>query len=146
ISDAYSSLVAFNTLVTAASGGYLIECVSPCTAPAFKFQNNIMLGFLNNSTNGYPGGGSGNYPQRIYLDTTGTPGSAIWLDAGSAFTNNDTYHEKLTCPNTNETTALCSDPLLTTSTWSLYGTWPITLTSSSPAIAAGVLIPGISTD
>jgi len=146
ISDAYNSLVAFNTLVTAASGGYLIECVSPCTAPAFKFQNNVTLGFLNNATNGYPGGGSGNYPQRIYLDTSVTPGAAIWLDAGSAFDHNDTFHEKNACPNTNETNALCVDPLLTTSTWSLYGTWPITLTSSSPPIGAGVTIPGITAD
>ncbi len=147
IDDSYTSNYQFNTVVGAGSGAWLITCATTCTHPAVNFNNNVMLGFLNNATNGYPGGGSGNYMERIYYDPTVTQGAGIWLNTGSSFSYNDTFHEKNACPNTNETHALCVDPQLTSSAWVLYGYNPMTLASgSSPPVGAGLTIAGVTTD
>lgn len=147
ISDNYTSTVQFNTLVGANAGAYLIVCADSCTHPVLKYQNNIMLGFLNNATNGYPGGGSGNYMERLYFDPSVSQGIGVFTNSGSAFDHNDTFHEKDACPNTNETNALCIDPQLTSETWQLYGYGAMTLVSaSSPPVGSGVAVPGITTD
>jgi hypothetical protein len=138
----------FNTVYSANATGIEIECdtsAGPCgAASVVDFQNNIFVGFLNNTANGYPAGGTGDYSNPIY---TGT-GLDLFGNAGSLYSNNVTYHPKSTwtCPAGHETNAICSDPQLTDETWHLYGYGNMSPTSGSILLGAGVAIPGITLD
>jgi hypothetical protein len=141
----------FNTIYSDSATGIEIDCdptAGPCdTTSLVDFRNNIFLGFLNNTADGYPGGGTGNYSNPIFV---GVPAVNPFTNAGSVYSNNLTYHAKSnwTCParSLNELNALCVDPDLTDETWHLYGFGNVAPLSGSPVIGAGAAIGGIATD
>lgn len=114
VSDNYGpSVVAFNTIVSANSIATYFTCADTCNHPVVVYKNNVMRGYINNATNGYPGGGSGSQPDRVYTADGSLPqGLGIFTNPGSMYDHNVSYQEKETCPNTNETTGLCTDPNL----------------------------------
>jgi hypothetical protein len=102
------------------------------------YRNNLFLGFQNNSTNGYPKGGSGNFSNPIYNSITPNP----FTNPGSFYANNSTFNasSSWTCPNTGwvELNAVCVDPHLTTETpFPVYGTVNVAPLPGSPVIGAG---------
>lgn len=138
----------FNTIYSASATGIEVDCGGTCDGTTLMdFRNNIFLGFLNNTANGYPNGGTGDYSNPIYLGVTTTN---PFTNPGSINSNNLTYHWKSdwTCPATwiNEVNALCVDPTLTDETWHLYGTGNAIPLPNSPVIGAGVTIPSITID
>lgn len=148
LSDNYTSIFQFVTLITANATGWFFTCADTCTHPVVKYQNNIMLGYTNDASHGYiSGAGSGNLPERITYDASIVQGPNIFTNSGSAFDHNDTFHEKVSCPNPNETNSLCVDPLLTNEAWQQFGfanSVPASL--ASPPVGAGIAIGGITTD
>lgn len=146
VGDGSTTTLAFNTIYSASTTGIELDCGSTCTGTdLIDYRNNIFLGFLNNTANGYPSGGTGDYSNPITNDLASDP----FANAGSQFSNNLTYHyySGWTCPATDETHALCVDPQLTDETWTVYGYpssfYPLT---GSPVIGSGVTIFGITTD
>jgi hypothetical protein len=141
----------FNTIYSGSATGIEIDCdptAGPCdTTSLVDFRNNIFLGFLNNVADGYPGGGTGNYSNPIFV---GVPAVNPFTNAGSVYSNNLTYHAKSNwvCPaqSLNELNALCVDPDLTDETWHLYGFGDVVPLSGSPVIGAAATIGGIVTD
>jgi hypothetical protein len=125
VNDASTSKFENNTLFSANATGLDIQTALTCTTTTclIDFDNNIFVGFLNNTADGYPSGGTGNYANPIYLNDTG--GALAFGNAGSSFSNNITHHAKSNwiCPATwlNEKNALCRDPHLVDETWHVYG-------------------------
>lgn len=149
IDDAYTSTYQFNTMYSAQTSGWTIFCAISCSAPNVVFQNNTFLSFLNNTTNGYPGGGSGQQSQAVLLDNSIAPitqGDGIWLNSGSAYNHNSTWNNRIACPATNETNAVCTDPTLTNESWVLFGNVNAIPLSASPLRGAGITISGVTTD
>ena len=137
-----------NTLYTANSIGVEVTTNGPCTTTCFfQYENNIFLGFQNNAADGYPGGGSGQFPTPIYFDS----GVSVLGLSGSSFTNNLTFHarDNWTCPQTawNEKNAICVDPGLVDETYHLYGFGNMSPASaSSIVVGKGIAIPGVLID
>ncbi len=144
VQDSLQTTYQFNTLYSANATGVEIECNGTCTSlSTITFQNNLFFGFLNGTANGYPGGGSGNQANQIYLGVTG-----LFSNSGSVESYNATYNAKSACPQTayNETNAVCLDPQLTDETWHLYGYGNMAPVSSSRVIGAGTTISGVTVD
>ena len=81
-----------------------MDCASSCTTTTLvDFRNNIFVGFLNNTANGYLGGGTGDYSNPIYFAIPNP-----FANTGSFYSNNVNYHPKSawTCPANYETNAL----------------------------------------
>ena len=140
-----------NTVYSASATTFQISCdltYGPCDSTSLiDYRNNIFLGFLNNQGDGYPGGGTGNYANPIYVgpDVPNSP----FTNAGSLFSNNLTFHPKSnwTCPAAGETNAICGvDPLLSDESWHLYGSNDAEPTKASPVLDRGVSIPSITSD
>jgi hypothetical protein len=136
-----------NTLYTANNIGVEVTTNGPCTATCyFQYENNIFLGFQNNAADGYPGGGSGQFPTPIYFDS----GQILSLP-GSSFTNNLTFNarDNWPCPQTgwNEQNAICADPGLVDETFHLYGYGNMSPASStSIVVGKGIPLLGVLTD
>ena len=138
----------FNTIYSASATGVEVDCDNtngPCGATSLvDYRDNTFIGFMNNSADGYPSGGSGDYSNPIY------DGTGVWPfgNAGSVFSNNITFHPKSnwTCPAHGETNSLCIDPLLSDETWHLYGPNDAQPTASSPVLGQGVSLPSVTTD
>jgi hypothetical protein len=153
VSDSYTPIIQCNTVVAATSIAYMHTCagealpINTCNAPLEIYQNNVMLGFVNNSANGYPGGGSGSPTDRLWYDTSGIPqGIGVFGNAGSKLDHNGTQGEKQTCPLPGETVAICSGLGLVDMTWHLYGTANYSPNTGSVLFLAGTPIGGILTD
>jgi hypothetical protein len=137
-----------NTLYTANSIGVEVTPNPICTTTChLQYENNIFLGFQNNALNGYPGGGSGQFPTPIYFDN----GIQILSLPGSSFTNNLTFNPRNNwpCPRTdwNEQNAICADPGLVDESYHLYGFGNMSPASaSSIVIGKGIAIPDVLTD
>jgi hypothetical protein len=137
-----------NTLYTANNIGVEVTTNGPCTTTCyFQYENNIFLGFQNTAANGYPNGGSGQFPTPIFFDS----GSQILSLPGSTFTNNLTFNQRdnWPCPQTswNEQNAICADPGLVDETWHLYGFGNMSpASSSSVVVGKGITIPGLLAD
>ena len=138
----------FNTMYSASATSIEIDCDTtngPCNATStVDFRNNIFIGFKNNTADGYPSGGTGGYSNPVYNGA----GVDFFGNSGSVFTNNFTLHPSSawTCPANHELAGLCGDPGLTDEGWYIYGAPDMTPGQSSPAVAAGVAIPGITLD
>ncbi len=134
-----------NTIYSASATGIEFDCASSCTTTTLvDFRNNIFVGFLNNTANGYPGGGTGDYSSPIYFAI-----SNPFANTGSFYSNNVTYHPKSawTCPANYETNALCGDPQLTDETWHLYGFGNMAPASgTSTVVGAGEILPRVTMD
>ena len=136
-----------NTVYSANAVALEVTTDGPCTSTCFmQYENNIFLGFLNNSANGYPSGGNGRYPSPVYFDD-----HPVLQLSGSTFSNNVTWHPKdtWTCPQTpwNEQNAICADPGLVDETYHLYGYGNMSpAAASSIVVGKGLPISGISLD
>ncbi len=149
-----TTTVQFNTLYSAQAVGYELDCDTSngnCDSTSLvDFRNNVFVGFQNSAPNGYVGGGSGEYSDPIYL--TNSSGSAWpnpFLNSGSLYTNNVTYHPKSNwvCPQSGESNAICADPNLTDETWHLYGYGNMAPLSGSTTVqGAGAVISGVIVD
>lgn len=135
----------YNTIYSASSTALELDCSGSCDSTTLiDYRNNVFVGFLNNTANGYPGGGTGDYSNPIFNGTGVSP----FTNAGSLYANNATYHPKSTwtCPATGESNALCGDPQLTDETWHLYGFGNMQPTSGAAVIGIGTPISGITVD
>ncbi len=147
VTDGVTSKWYFNTTYTAGAIALEVPVNGSCTTTCYlQYENNVMLGFTNNTTNGYPSGGSGNNPQPIYFDTIDPMGNS-----GSSYKYNSTNGQKVSiaCPNVGEgeTNAQCGSPGLTDQTFHLYGYGNMTPSSGgSSVVAHGITIGGITTD
>lgn len=148
VQDGATSRFQFNTIVTAGSVALEVPVNGTCSTAGgstclLQYENNVMLGFTNNTANGYPGGGTGNNPQPIYFDTTNP-----LPNAGSAFQNNSTYGQKssIACPEAGETNAQCGNPGLVDETWHLYDTGNAAPAVTNALAGHGVTVSGITTD
>ena len=125
VNDGSTSIFENNTFYSANATALEINTALTCTTATclINYDNNIFVGFLNNTADGYPSGASGDYANPIYLNDAG--GAVAFGNAGSSFSNNITDHPKSnwTCPATwlNEKNALCGDPQLVDESWHLYG-------------------------
>ena len=146
VSDGNTTYFEFNTLLTANATALEIDCAGTCTRTDYiEYKNNIFLGFRNDAKDGYPRGGSGDYSNPIYLSVPG-----LFRNSGSSFDHNLTYHYKSnwSCPHSSldETSGRCVDPRLTNETWPLYGHNNVQPLAGNPAIDAGIVTSGITTD
>ena len=130
--------VEFNTAVGYEyTSGWSFVCSDSATCTTTTqviFRNNLSLGMIDPGTGSY-------LPDYIY------GGTSSFANAGSAASNNLYYHAKTQgCPplGSKESEYVCSDPLLGAES-SPNAVNPI-LTSASPAIGAGIAIPGLTTD
>ena len=138
-----------NTVYSASATTVEIGCGGTCQAGTdlIDFRDNIILGFLNNTANGYVGGGTNDYANPIYLGSDNP-----FTDVGSVFDHNDIYHGKSTwtCPSTSylhETNDQCTDPGLTDETWYPYAYGNMTpLSAASPIVGNGITLPGVTLD
>jgi hypothetical protein len=129
-----------NTSVGYGTTMYDVECsiADPnCAANGAKFifKNNISMGFPD-------AGDSNQLASGIYLGA-----GDVFANAGSAINNNLWYNMNTGCPDNGipeEKTAICADPRLTSES-NINAIVP-TLTSSSPAIGAGVSLSNVTTD
>lgn len=140
---------AFNTIYSANATSIEVDCDTSngaCdTTSLIDFRDNAWVGYLNNSANGYPGGGTGDYSGPIFSSVSPNP----FTNSGSFYSNNLTYHPKSTwtCPQPGETNAICgTDPQLTNEVWPLYSYSNVTPLTGSPLIGAGVTISGVTVD
>ena len=137
-----------NTIYSASATGVEIDCdttYGACdTTSTVDIENNIFLGFINNSATGYVGGGTGDYSNYIY-NGSGTP---FLTNRGSIFNRNITYHAKSSwaCPAQGESGALCQDPGLASESWPMYGSSSGVLSLNSIAMHAGASLPAIKLD
>jgi hypothetical protein len=114
-----------NTIYSASRTGIEIECdgsAGNCDRTSLiDFRGNVFVGFQNNEASGYPGSGSGEYSNPIYMDEgiTANP----FTNAGSVVSGNTTYFpgRHWACPNHSEGTQSCGDPHLIDETWHIYG-------------------------
>ena len=149
VQDTATTDFEFNTIYSAQIIAVDVICLlgATCTsASTMIYRDNTFVGFLNNTANGYPGGGSGGYSRSVYLDSAP---SGLFTNSGSSYDHNATYHGSDPCPNTTfgETSAVCTDPGLVDETWHLYGYGNMTPASESSAVVgAGIAISGITTD
>lgn len=148
VSDGATTKFQYNTIYAANATAVEVATNGTCSTATCNivYQNNVFLGFLNNTANGYPSGGSGDYSNPIYIDS-GNP----FTNSGSLFTNNLTYHFKSSwsCPLSawGETNAVCSDPGLVDETFHLYGYGNMApASSSSNVVGNGTPITGVTTD
>jgi hypothetical protein len=141
----------FNTIYAANSTAVEFNCDTTggaCDSTSLvDFRNNIFLGFLNNTANGYPSGSTGDYSSPIYVSGSVNP----FRNPGSLNENNVTYRPKSnwTCPSSylEEASAGCGDPGLTDETWHVYGYPDATpVSGTGDVIGAGVAIPGVTLD
>jgi hypothetical protein len=124
-----------NTIYSASATAIEVAAQSACTDGTciLDFVGNTFIGYLNNTANGYPGGGTGDYSNPIYLDG----GVSVFTSPGTLFSGNTTFHPKSNwpCPNVawGETGATCTDPALPDEGWHKYGTAvpPTTTTGST---------------
>ena len=109
----------------------------------YPLSKHIFFGFLNGKVNGYPGGGSGNQANQVYLSVPG-----LFSNPGSVDGNNATYNAKVNCPENkyDETEAICEDPQLTDETWHVYGYGNMAPISGSRVIGMGTAISGVTVD
>jgi hypothetical protein len=142
----------FNTVYSASATGIEVDCDTssgPCDSTSLiDFRNNIFVGFLNNTADGYPNGGTSDYSNPIYV---GVATTNPFTNAGSIYSNNVTYNAKSdwTCPAQwlNEVNALCTNPNLMDPTWHLYGYGNVAPNPSVQVVqGAGVAIPTIPID
>lgn len=149
VRDSAPTYFQFNTMYSANTTGVEIICGAgqdKCTSlSTILYQNNVFLGFQNDASNGYPGGGTGNYPNPIHLEVSG-----LFSNAGTKFDHNATGHAKSswTSPKTSytEAAAVCRDPQLKDASWHLYGYGDMAPLTTSPLIAAGITLEGVTTD
>jgi hypothetical protein len=146
VQDSTPTYFQFNTLYAANSTGIDIECNGTCSSESvLDYEDNIFVGFLNNTADGYPGGGTGDYSNPLYVDVNG-----LFSNAGSVFSHNVTYHPKSTwrCPATEyqETDGICSDPQLADESWHVYGYGNMSPIAGSRVLGAGMPIAGVTTD
>ena len=152
----FASTFRNNTVFEAGAIGVEIEYSSPDMGPdnTILFNNNIFVGFYNNSQN-YPSpifsnGGAGGGGGASALGTLANP--------GSSWSNNATYGYKSnwTCPGAAETNAICGNyngtgggtsPGLVDMTYHHYGYGNMAPASAtSPVVGAGTIIPSITLD
>jgi len=148
-----TTTVQFNTVYSAQSTTYEIDCDTSngnCDSTSLiDFRNNVFVGFLNNTADGYPSGGSGDYANPIYMSN----GNGAWPDPftnpGSYYSNNVTFHAKSnwSCPAAGETNAVCGDPGLSDETWYLYAYGDMSPGTQGNAVqGAGVSLPDVTVD
>lgn len=146
VDDSYTTLIQGNTLTAASSIGFLIPCADTCTHPAVKYQGNIFIGFVNDSSTGYHPG-SGNLSNLFFFDGSVPQGIDVFANAGSAFDHNATLNNKDGCPQTHEANSLCTSPGLTDQTFHLDGIGTLTVASAaSSVVGASVAITGLTND
>jgi hypothetical protein len=122
-----------NTSVGYGATMYDVECTDNCAGGTFIFVNNI--------SKGYPDPGNGNLQASGIYFGNGDPAT----NPGSLIENNLWASMRTACPDlTNETHAVCSDPLMVGES-NINAINP-NLTSASPAIGAGLSIGGLSLD
>lgn len=153
IDDSYTSTYQFNTMYSASAIGWGLVCFNSCAHPNVVFQDNTFISFLNNTTNGYPGGGNGFQSQAIFIDVLDPPnppipqGDGIWLNSGSLYNHNSSFNNRVSCPATNETNATCTSPSLTSQSWVLSGNVNAVPLSGSNLRGAGIVAtPGATVD
>ena len=154
VSDFNTTKFDFNTVISANSTAIDIECDngSCSSASTIDFQNNVLIGYLNNSAHGYPATypngdqyATGNAADFFYVGASGVdllnaPGSTVRNNI--FFNTRDSY----LCTGTSPAPGICVDPLLADESWHQYGFGDFSLTSGSPARGAGAAISGITTD
>jgi hypothetical protein len=137
----------YNTLYSANSIGVEVTTSGPCTTTCFlQYENNVFLGFENDTEDGYPSGGSLKFPSPIFFDA-----NPIFTSSGSKFTNNATFHfrDSWTCPQTafNEQNAVCTDPGLVDETFHLFGFGDMSVTGSGSAVVGNATpLPFVTKD
>ena len=123
VNDGSTTIFRDNILYSASATALEININTTCATATclIKQQNNIFVGFQNNTANGYPSGGTGNFSNPIYLQE----GVKAYSNPGSSFEQNTTYHPSRNwpCPNSglHEKKATCGSPHLKDETWHLYG-------------------------
>ena len=144
-----TSVFAFNTVYSASATTLEIDCQATevCDSTAkVDYENNIFVGFLNSTANGYPSSWpvTNDYANPVFYSTPTNP----LTNPGSVFSNNLTFHPKSnwTCPAQGEKNALCVDPELTNQTWPLYGYDNVTPLATSPVLGKALSLPNITTD
>jgi hypothetical protein len=109
------------------------DCMS--NGAKFIFRNNINLGFPDP-------GNAGRLASGFFFGA-----ADVFANAGSSIEHNLWSNMDSGCPDSavpQETNSICADPLLTSES-NINAIIP-TLTSSSPAVKAGVVIPGLTLD
>lgn len=123
-----------NVLYSASATALEVELNGQCDTDTciIHQQRNIFIGFRNNPANGYPGAGTGDYSNPLYVDTA----VRAYKNAGSSFDHNVTFHAKSNwrCPasSLHEKNAFCGDPHLKDESWHVYGYGDTTRTVSIP--------------
>lgn len=145
-----------NTVYSDSATTLELDCdttYGPCdTTTKVDYRNNVFLGFVNSTADGYPRGGTGDYANPIYIglsNTGGIPNLNPFTSPGSVYSNNLTFHPKSNwhCPAAGETNAICGvDPLLADETWHVYGYPNAEPLSTSNVFGQGVSVPSISND
>ena len=137
VNDGSTATYTDNVLYSASATAIEVEVNKTCETPTclVKQQNNIFIGFRNDKANGYPGGGSGEFSNPLYVDTA----TRAYTNPGSSFSHNTTFRANSSwrCPETrlHETFANCGDPHLANETWPLYGYVDVTPTAGSKSDA-----------
>ncbi len=110
-----------NTIYSASATGVEIGCAEKTcgSASTIEFRDNVFIGFKNDTAHGYPGGGSGEYSNPIYIGAGTNP----FKNAGTVYSGNTTFHPTASwrCPALGEKDAHCGDPHLADEIWHNYG-------------------------
>lgn len=123
VGDGSTAVFSDNVIYSASTTAIEVDLGGPCVTSTclVRQQRNIFIGFRNSKENGYPGGGSGDFSNPLYVEEA----AKAYRNPGSTFDHNTTFHARSnwSCPATrlHETDAYCGDPGLTDQTWHVYG-------------------------
>ena len=134
-----SVLFAFNTTVGYSSTVFDMDCqaANACGSTPYVFRDNLMLGFLQPTYN----------PTYVQL-----PGLYYQSDNSDQVTEDHNLYYNLRHAACSSPGDICSDPMfvneppLTVVSESQFDNFNFNLSSTSPAISAGIAISGITTD
>lgn len=139
VADGATTVFSDNVIYSAAATAVEVEPAFPACETAtciVRQQRNIFIGFRNNAANGYPGGGTGDYSNPLFVDTA----SRAYRNPGSSFDHNITFHAKSSwkCPDSSlhEKNAYCGDPHLKDESWHVYGYGDTSRTQPIPDAAS----------
>jgi hypothetical protein len=128
VNDGSTAIFSDNVVYSASATGIEVEVSDTCATATclVRQQNNIFIGFRNSAADGYPGGGTGEYSNPLYVERA----LRAYRNPGSSFDHNTTFHASSSwrCPSRllHETNAYCGDPHLKDETWHLYGYGDVT--------------------
>lgn len=125
-----------NTVFDSNSIGLEVEYATPDigSTNTILYDNNICVSFLNV--------GSGSQSNCIFSSIDGN----MFTNPGASWTNNSYWNPKVSCPQTGETHAICTDPKLVDETYHPLDYGNMTPTSSSPLVGAGVFLLSVPLD